>query len=161
MSNFQVMKNIVDALNGTKGVLIDDNNGANKTVAAITWLNTETERHVVGLFNDDYFMPREIYLDEQGVPHLSRSVVGPVIELDAMPGVERMDMAQAFVYYNRTYSVNMFHASFFTNFIVLNADGVMESSAAHEEHDLEVEELQANVRNARARLREISAAGAA
>lgn len=159
MSSFKIMKSIFDALNGTKGVLVDDNNGQNKTVAAIAWLNKETEKHVVGLFDDDYFMPREIYLDEQGVPHLSRSPVGPVIELDAMPGVSRMNMAQALVWYNRTYSVNMCHASYLTNFFVLDANGVLEISAAHEQYDLDFEELEANVQAARAKLREVASAG--
>jgi len=99
MNNVNNFAAIVDAINFTSGRILDDHHGAGgMTVAGIAELVKGDSRIPVVLCRSIYFSLNRLYLDERGIPHVSRESVGGVVKcLDGITleqGVTNYNAAQ-------------------------------------------------------------------
>ena len=72
----------INAITAAHGVMVDDHTGNQITPTAVAVYVTGTNENVVALFDDaGVFSTNAISFTKEGVVHLTRNAVGPVIEL--------------------------------------------------------------------------------
>ena len=84
-------KEILDTIMHTKGRVIDDHNNSKGCLTLSGLATVKNSGAIVALCDSRYFSLNRVYLDEKGMPHVSREAVAGVIQKDGISLQEGID----------------------------------------------------------------------
>jgi len=99
---------VVEAVKAVKGVVKDDHRssiGGTLKLCGVATLDKDGISIPIALIDDDYFSLNELYLDEDGVPHISTRAVAGVIHT---PKSQNVTLEQGIASYNKAMEGNRF-----------------------------------------------------